>query len=245
MAWSEIEGPVGRLRSYSAGQNQFRATPTLVICPELPATQGAHTEVAGAYEALANRIANELGWRVVVPMFRGLNGSTGNFSPSGWLNDAGVVIEGEIGSNGALWIAGFGFGAAVAIAVAVDDERVRGVACVGLPVVLGTWSRSPASFEARCRRSGLIEPGFPPDVGLWAAELGMLEPMTLVDRLGERPVLVIHGSEDDDVPPEEARAFSRAAGAGTELRLVFGAGHWLRADPRAVATLIGWLERQS
>ena len=33
-------------------------------------------------------------------------------------------------------------------------------------------------------------------------------------------------------------------GAG-ELRLVNGAGHRLRHDPRAVAVLLGWLERQT
>jgi hypothetical protein len=26
--------------------------------------------------------------------------------------------------------------------------------------------------------------------------------------------------------------------------VVFGAGHWLRADPRVIAILVGWLERR-
>jgi putative redox protein len=30
-----------------------------------------------------------------------------------------------------------------------------------------------------------------------------------------------------------------------ELRLITGAGHGLRHDPRAVAVLIGWLDRQA
>jgi hypothetical protein len=27
------------------------------------------------------------------------------------------------------------------------------------------------------------------------------------------------------------------------LRIIQGAGHWLRADPRMVATLVGWMDR--
>jgi pimeloyl-ACP methyl ester carboxylesterase len=56
-------------------------------------------------------------------------------------------------------------------------------------------------------------------------------------------LLVVQGSEDDDIPPESAAALAEAAGRA-ELQMVLGAGHWLRADPRATATLIGWLERQ-
>jgi len=34
-----------------------------------------------------------------------------------------------------------------------------------------------------------------------------------------------------------------AADGRAELRLIQGAGHQLRADPRMVATLLGWLDR--
>lgn len=34
------------------------------------------------------------------------------------------------------------------------------------------------------------------------------------------------------------------AHGGAELRFVAGAGHQLRPDPRAVAVLLGWLDRQ-
>jgi uncharacterized protein len=46
------------------------------------------------------------------------------------------------------------------------------------------------------------------------------------------------------VPVAEARALADAATGPSELHLVLGAGHWLRADPRAIAVLVGWLERR-
>jgi putative redox protein len=45
------------------------------------------------------------------------------------------------------------------------------------------------------------------------------------------------------VPALDARVVADAHGAA-ELRFIQGAGHQLRHDPRAVAVLLGWLDRQ-
>ena len=59
-----------------------------------------------------------------------------------------------------------------------------------------------------------------------------------------RPLLMVHGSDDPDVPLSDARALADAATGPSELHTVLGAGHWLRADPRVIAILGGWLERR-
>ncbi|MEZ5227241.1 MAG: hypothetical protein R2710_11355 [Acidimicrobiales bacterium] len=53
---------------------------------------------------------------------------------------------------------------------------------------------------------------------------------------------MLHGSEDELVPQLDARMVAEAHGAA-ELRVIQGAGHQLRHDPRALAILLGWLER--
>jgi putative redox protein len=53
----------------------------------------------------------------------------------------------------------------------------------------------------------------------------------------------MHGDDDESVPTADARQLVEAHGAA-ELRLINGAGHRLRHDPRAVAVLLGWLDRQ-
>ena len=58
-------------------------------------------------------------------------------------------------------------------------------------------------------------------------------------------MLIVHGGVDDVVPIMDARALADAAEGEVELRVVAGAGHALRHDPRAIAVLLGWLERQS
>jgi putative redox protein len=64
-----------------------------------------------------------------------------------------------------------------------------------------------------------------------------------VRALAPRPLLVVHGSEDEVVPSFDARILADAHGSA-ELRFIEGAGHALRHDPRAVAVLLGWLDRQ-
>ena len=54
----------------------------------------------------------------------------------------------------------------------------------------------------------------------------------------------MHGSDDPDVPLSGARALAEAATGPSELHVVLGGGHWLRADPRVLALLVGWLERR-
>ena len=67
--------------------------------------------------------------------------------------------------------------------------------------------------------------------------------MDAAEELGERSLLVLHGSDDETVPVFDARVLADAC-LGSDLRIIGGAGHHLRHDPRAVAVLLGWLERQ-
>src|SRR3546814_14890501 len=62
-------------------------------------------------------------------------------------------------------------------------------------------------------------------------------------RLHPRALLVVHGSADDLVPDFDARVIADAHTAA-ELRLLDAARHRLRHDPRAMAILLGWLDRQ-
>ncbi|HWC09613.1 MAG TPA: alpha/beta hydrolase, partial [Acidimicrobiales bacterium] len=79
----------------------------------------------------------------------------------------------------------------------------------------------------------------------WARELGEIRPLSMIAKIPPRPLLLVHGSDDETVPLDDARALVEAAGEGVELRVVSSAGHRLRHDPRAVAVLLGWLEHQA
>jgi putative redox protein len=55
--------------------------------------------------------------------------------------------------------------------------------------------------------------------------------------------LVLHGDKDDITPVEDGERLAAEHGSA-EYRLLQGAGHELRHDPRAIAILLGWLRRQ-
>ena len=63
-------------------------------------------------------------------------------------------------------------------------------------------------------------------------------------KIPPRPILLVHGEDDAVVPPQHVRELADAAEAMVDLRILGGAGHRLRHDPRAVAALLGWLSRQ-
>lgn len=250
--WRVVDGEAGPLRVYetpaAAAAAATLASPSasvVVLCHELPRDPDHATDAGRGYPALADRLSEECGCRVISPMLRGTSGSAGDFSSNGWLADLVTVADSEVGSEGTLWLIGFGFGGAIALRTAVRDPRVAGVVTIAGPADLTAWISNREKVLERCRRSGVISTeGFPADVEAWASEIVALAPLDAAAHLSGRPLLVIHGSDDSEVPVAAARAVSDAAVDGpVDLRIVPAAGHWLRADPRVVATLVGWIER--
>jgi len=231
------------LRCYSTALTPTDGGATLLLAHELPLVSQSATDTGRTFPALADRLAEESGWRVVTAALRGAGGSEGDFSAAGWLEDLAFVAAHELGDQ-PRWVAGFGLGGALGLRMAATDDLVRGVACLGTPTDLTGWVTRPDLVIDRCRESGVItSPGFPRDLGAWAGELADLDPLAAAAALGSRSLLVMHGLSDTEVPVSDARSLTAAA-PGSELRLIPGAGHWLRADPRVVATLLGWLERR-
>jgi putative redox protein len=70
-----------------------------------------------------------------------------------------------------------------------------------------------------------------------------IDPLGSAAKIPPRRLLIGHGSDDVEVPAQDARDLVDAAQQHAELRIIQGAGHQLRADPRMVATLLGWLDR--
>ena len=85
--------------------------------------------------------------------------------------------------------------------------------------------------------------GYPRAFDEWARELRRFRPVDAARRFAPRPMLVMHGEDDESVPVSDARRLADAHWSA-ELRIINGAGHRLRHDPRSVAVLLGWLDRQ-
>ncbi|HVF32655.1 MAG TPA: alpha/beta fold hydrolase [Acidimicrobiales bacterium] len=199
------------------------------------------------YPEFADRLAADADWTVLAFNFRGTGSSGGDFSMAGWLRDlqAAITFLVETAGVDGVWLAGFRTGGSLAICAAADDPRVRGVATFGAPADFDDWAADPRRFLQTARELGVVRtPGFPSDLAGWAQEMKEIRAIGCVDQLAPRPLMVVHGSIDDVVPISDARALADGV-ESAELRVITGAGHRLRHDPRAVAVLLGWLDRQA
>lgn len=178
--------------------------------------------------------------------YRGCGGSEGNFSLGGWLNDVEAAIDTLDRLEGVLSVSlmGFGTGAALVICAAANKPEVRAVAAVAPPADFADWSDDPERLLAHARRVGAIsDDDFPEDFDGWARQLGEIETVLSANEMATRPLLILHGQDDDMVPVFDSRIVADAHGSA-ELRVIQGAGHLLRYDPRAMAVLMGWIDRQ-
>jgi len=203
---------------------------------------------ASTFPELADRIARETGAVALSFNFRGTGESTGDFSAGGWLADIDAVV-GDLSARpevrGVLLV-GVAEGGTLAVCAAADDDRVGGVATLAAPPTLREWAREPGRLLDYARRAGMVSsPGYPESVSDWGREILAVDALAAAPRLPPRPLLVLHGSDDDLVAPDDARALSEAGAPSSELRTVQAAGHELRHDPRAIAGLLGWIDRLS
>ena len=216
----------------------------LVLVHGLPRALGMGRQAAGLLPELAEHLANESGWLVASGTLSGVGGSTGTFSATQWRADLHQILNRVEQGDRRISLAGFGFGGALALATAARDDRVRGVATFAAPAYLESWCGSAEEFHRAVQAAGVVgnvkDLLSPTDL---REDVLAINPMDSIAHVPPRRLLIGHGTDDLEVPASEARELLNAAEGRGELRLIQGAGHQLRADPRMVATLLGWLDR--
>ena len=218
----------------------------VVLVHGFPQSGRAPAAPSFGFAHLAARLAAETGAVVLTFDFRGTGVSEGDFSLSGWQADLGAAMRTlrACPSVERIWLVGFAAGATLSICAAGEDKTVAGVAAFAPQAEFIERVVDPRRLVAQARAAGLIrDPSFPPDAGAWARELRALRPSALAAKVPPRPLLIVHGANDDVVPLADARELAEAAHASAELRVLPGAGHMVMHDPRAIALLLGWFDR--
>lgn len=142
-------------------------------------------------------------------------------------------------------VLGLSLGAGTALAEATSDPRVEALALDSM------HTRIRFQVEARLQQAG--QPAYP---GTWAVfvaarirtgvDLGSIDAEDELAKVGQRPVLLIHGTADNQDLPERTRAFYEdliAAGVPAEIRWCEQSGHGAAGMPAQIcrASFAGWV----
>jgi dipeptidyl aminopeptidase/acylaminoacyl peptidase len=225
------------------------AWPLAVLCHGIPS--GAPSAGEPGYDGLALRLA-AMGAAACWFNFRGTGESDGNFSLPGWVEDLEAVLEAAASRQepfqycdpARVALMGFSGGGAVCIICAARHGGLRAVAALSSPSdFTRLMTRSGmAAFIAHARSIGIIrDPGFPPSEQGYYEEMLACRPLDSVVAIAPVPLLIMHGDQDDVVPPEEAERLFEAAGEPKELHIVKGGGHRLRFNEDAMKKALPWL----
>jgi fermentation-respiration switch protein FrsA (DUF1100 family) len=234
------------IRGTSLIHRDLARAPALVILHGIPRAKPVPGDES--YRRIAERFAR-LGFLSAFFNFRGAGLSEGDLSLAGWTRDLEAVLASlrdcpECDQR--IVLLGFSAGASVAIYVAAHDPAVAAVVSVSSPADYSFLEKAMPlkGWVALFRELGLIRsPGFPPSLAAWQAEFVSLSPLPWVRLISPRPILFIHGEEDEVVPADHARALYDRAGEPRELILVPAGKHRLRVDPRALEIAENWLKK--
>lgn len=232
--------------THPAGYSRVTPRPT-VIMPH----GGPESRDSFGFDFVAQYFASE-GWRVVQPNFRGSEGYGRAFAERAhgeWsravqddITDA-LAWSIEAGLTDPDWvcIAGFSYGGYAALAGAfATPEAYRCVVSVA-------GISDPAAFIAWARENR------PESVAYWTSQIGdpetdpeTVRAMSPVHQIGRMraPILLLHGNEDEIVPPEQSEIMAdalEAAGHDFRARTIRGAGHDLET-PLSLARTLALME---
>ena len=220
-------------------------SPGIILCHGFPIGPLDAQLSGGTFPQLIDRISRQLGCPAMTFNFRGCGDSAGDFSLQGWVDDLRNAIDHlqQVSNPNGVILLGTNTGGSIAVCVGADDPNVTAVGLLSPRADFDDWADHPRRFLEHARELGAVkDPRFPASVDEWAREFRRFRPVASARRFAPRPMMVMHGEEDDSVPVSDARQLVNAHGSA-ELSLFAGAGHRLRHDPRAVAVLIGWLDR--
>ena len=231
---------------YLPGEGDQTPYRTVCVCHGIPAHVPDPND--RGYPLLAERICGE-GFAVLIFNFRGCGASGGNLDLLDWTRDLKAAIDylwalPEV-NRSHLSLFGFSGGAAVSIYVASQDKRVSSIVTCACPAEF-TFVTEVAELQSTIdhfRSIGTIrDSDFPHSAEEWISGFRLISPIKYVAEIAPRPLLLVHGSEDEVVEVTQAHKLYARAGEPKQLIIIDGAGHRLRQDDRAMAIAIDWLK---
>ena len=186
------------------------------------------------------------GWNALAFHYRGCWGSGGRYDLRTITSDVTAAIDflrsGEHPSvdPDRIAVAGHSLGGWAAVLAAAADQRLRAVAAFGAVADLGATALSAAEIEREIAR--FVAAG-PEDVARQLEAVAAApQPVDVSGLISPRPLLIVHGSQDEWVPVAQARTLYQRARQPRRYVEIEGANHafsWHRERLRELIS--GWL----
>lgn len=243
---SFLESDSASLAAHWSIPNKHTRKVGTIIVHGIPVGANGGSTFASSYPELSDRLAQENGVVSLFFLMRGTGDSPGEFSIANWKRDIRSAVDAmyEREDVDTIVLIGTSLGGVLCLDQAASDNRIGGVVLISTPSTLEPWIQNEKQFINHAREVGLLHAeNYPSDPAVWLQEFRALKPLEVNSRLKSIPTLIMHGDDDDVVEVSSALALKEALGDKCEKRIIASAGHRLRYDPRAVATLLGWLDR--
>ena len=233
---------------YLPDKNAQTSLPTVCLCHGIPGKSLEPND--RGYSLLAERICRQ-GFAVFIFNFRGAGASGGNFDILGWTGDLKAAIDylwtlPEV-DRSRLSLLGFSGGSAVSVYVASQDKRVSSIVTCACPAefTFFTEVNEPQSVIDHFRIIGIIrDKDFPLSAQEWLHSFTQISPVNYIAGIAPRPLLLVHGNQDETVEVSHAYKLYDRAGKPKQIAIVDGAGHGLRQNDEAITIVINWLKNQ-
>lgn len=222
--------------------------PTIIICHGFRGSK----EGSGKAAVFAEEVVAK-GYRVLRFDFAGSGASEGDFASVSlltYMQDLASALDYlEKGSSGPYIVLGRSFGGTTALLQAIRDERISGVCTWGAPTDLMTLFVKPV--EEKYGPLGTMDVyNIETEGDSYLLCKEFFEELLETDVLGEigklspRPLLIVHGSEDEIVTMDQGIKLFEKARYPKELAIIAGADHRFTRNFRYVFDItIKWLEK--
>ncbi|WXG39865.1 MAG: CocE/NonD family hydrolase [Candidatus Freyarchaeum deiterrae] len=215
--------------------------PGVCICHGIP-RENRPVEEKG-YPTLAEKFC-ERGYAALIFNFQGTSGSEGEFSFSGWSRNVSDAISYLASSPridpGRLGLVSFSAGAFVSWSVVANDSRVKAFASCSSPSDL---TKIPVIKEGikYATQFGILKiTNTEKTFKELRTDLKKLNPLDWAGKISPRPVLIIHGDQDDVVPVKSAYDLYEKAREPKKILILKNVNHHIRNNQEAMKTVTDW-----
>ncbi len=218
-----------------------KPTPGVCICHGIPRVNKPVEEKG--YPFLAKKFC-EREYAALIFNFQGTSGSEGEFSFSGWsrnvLDAISYLASSPRINPERLGLVSFSAGAFVSWSVVANDRRIRAFASCSSP---SDFKKIPFIEEGikYAKKFGILRiTNAKKTVKQLRTDLQELTPLHWVGKISPKPILIVHGDQDDVIPVQNAYELYERAKEPKKILIFKNVNHQIRNNQEAMDAVVEW-----